>query len=83
MLKDYSWYRCDARGNKPGVNAQFNPPHEVLAYPIREPEERDLPEIWAEPLPAIVDVLETFADVAEVHAKLPDVSLWAKSSIGK
>ena len=27
-LKEYGWYRVDARGNKEGVNAQFTPPHE-------------------------------------------------------
>jgi len=25
-LKDFGWYRIDARGNKPGVDAQFCPP---------------------------------------------------------
>jgi len=38
--------------------AQFRPPREVLAFPIREPVERDLPEIWTEPLPAITNNLK-------------------------
>lgn len=76
-LEDYGWYRCDARGNKAGVNAQFTPPHEALAFAIRQPEECDLPEIWAEPLSVVTDVLERFADVTEVHANLPDIALWA------
>src|SRR3569832_2483367 len=37
------------QGNKTGVNAQFCPPLETLALPIKEPKERDLPEIWFEP----------------------------------
>ena len=36
-LPDLGWYRMDARGNKPGVNAQFTPPTEQLAYAIRFP----------------------------------------------
>jgi len=81
-LEDYGWYRCDSRGNKTGVNAQFTPPHEALAFPIREPEECDLPEIWAEPLPVVTEVLERYSDVAEVHANLPDIALWANRVAG-
>ena len=53
-LKEHGWYRIDARGNKPGVAAEFNPPKETLAFPIVEASERDLPEIWAEPLQIVV-----------------------------
>jgi transglutaminase-like putative cysteine protease len=31
-LPDYGWYRVDARGNKPGVAAEFCPPTEKLAF---------------------------------------------------
>ena len=31
-LKEFGWYRIDPRGNKEGVNAQFNPPSETLAF---------------------------------------------------
>lgn len=75
FLRDYGWYRIDARGNKPGVAADFHPPREALAFPIREAEERDLPEIWAEPLPIVTAVLEKYADVDEVAANLPDIPL--------
>jgi len=74
-LKDHGWYRIDARGNKPGISAQFCPPQEVLAFPIREPQERDLPEIWAEPLPVVVEVLERYESYDQVLANLPDVQL--------
>jgi transglutaminase-like putative cysteine protease len=74
-LNDNGWYRIDARGNKPGVNAQFSPPVEVLAFPIQDKEERDLPEIWSEPLPVIVDALEKYATVELVFANLPDIQL--------
>ena len=35
-IKDHKkWIRLDARGNKPGVNAQFSIEKEQLAFPIR------------------------------------------------
>ena len=75
-LKDHGWYRIDARGNKAGVNAQFRPPAEVLAFPIQDREERDFPEIWAEPLPVVTDVLEQYEDVEQVFNNLPNIQLW-------
>jgi transglutaminase-like putative cysteine protease len=76
-LRDLGWYRIDARGNKPGVNAQFCPPQEALAFAIKEPGERDLPEIWAEPLSIVVEVLERYESYDQVLANLPDVELVA------
>ena len=72
-LSDFGWYRIDARGNKPGVDARFHPPLEALAFAIREPAERDLPEIHAEPLPAVTAALERHATWEQVLANLPDV----------
>lgn len=74
-LQQFGWYRIDARGNKPGVNALFSPPTEVLAFPILEPTQRDLPEIWAEPLSCVIDVLESSQSVEQVLRNLPDVQL--------
>lgn len=74
-LKDVGWYRIDARGNKPGVNARFDPPREALAFLIKDPQERDLPEIWAEPLPLVVDALERHDTYDQVLANLPDIEL--------
>lgn len=76
-LRDVGWYRVDARGNKPGIDARFSPPNECLAFPIREPQERDLPEIWAEPLPVVIDVLERYGSYDQVLANLPDIELAA------
>ncbi|GAB2540710.1 transglutaminase-like domain-containing protein [Gracilibacillus alcaliphilus] len=46
------WIRVDARGNKPGVNAQFSTEKEQLAFPIREADgEYDDPVIYAKPHP--------------------------------
>ena len=75
FLEPYGWYRIDARGNKTGVDAQFTPPVEQLAFPIISEGEADLPEIWAEPLPAIIAVLEKYNSYKEVAANLPDIAL--------
>ena len=45
-LEEYGWYRVDPRGNKPGVEAEFAPPVERLAFLVFGPGEADLPEIW-------------------------------------
>jgi transglutaminase-like putative cysteine protease len=74
-LKQYGWYRIDARGNKPGVDAAFCPPREQLAFSVVNREERDLPEIWPEPLPLIVKTLTGWTTVEQVAENLPDVSL--------
>jgi transglutaminase-like putative cysteine protease len=72
-LTDFGWYRVDPRGNKPGVAADFCPPHQALAFRIREKAERDLPEIWPEPMSIVTDVLERCTDVHQVAANLPDL----------
>ena len=74
-LEDFGWYRLDARGNKPGVNAKFCPPMEKLAFPIVIKGEADLPEIWAEPLAIIVDTLTQRKTVQDVANNLPDIAL--------
>ena len=71
-LEQYGWYRMDARGNKPGVDAQFCPPLEKLAFPVVSSEELDLPGRWAEPLPEVVAALTGYATVQEVYEHLPD-----------
>ena len=71
-LKEYGWYRVDARGNKEGVNAQFNPPYEQLAFELGE-DEFDLPEILAEPLDEVIEVLKTHSCYAEMVENFPDM----------
>lgn len=74
-LDVFGWYRVDARGNKPGVDARFSPPVETLAFAVRDPMERDLPEIRPEPLQCVIDVLESYPTVEQVLLNLPDVRL--------
>ncbi|KFI07992.1 Cro/Cl family transcriptional regulator [Massilia sp. BSC265] len=73
-LTDFGWYRIDPRGNKPGIDARFDPPREALAFSLSDPQERDLPGILAEPLPLVVEVLERCASIEEVLAGLPDLA---------
>ncbi len=74
-LEGIGWYRIDARGNKEGINAQFDPPREQLAYEIKMDGEADLHEIWTDPLPIIVETLGKYKSYYEVYYNLPDVAL--------
>lgn len=71
-LGQHGWYRVDPRGNKPGVAAEFRPPLERLAFPVVDVAERDFPEIFAEPLPLVIEALTGSITVEEVYANLPD-----------
>lgn len=73
-LADFGWYRLDPRGNKPGIDARFDPPRELLAFRLSDPQERDLPGVLAEPLPVVVEVLERCDTVEPVLAGLPDLA---------
>lgn len=56
-MKEYEkWIRLDARGNKEGVDAQFSPDKEQLAFPIR-PEMGEKDDLTVYPNPD-VKVLE-------------------------
>lgn len=77
LLPEYGWYRVDPRGNRAGVNAQFVPPVEQLAFPIALAGEADLPEVWAEPLPVVVEALRRYRTSDMLWANLPDLELWA------
>jgi transglutaminase-like putative cysteine protease len=73
-LPEHGWYRCDPRGNKEGVNAQFNPPVEQLAFTLSEPGERDFAGLYAEPLPAVVNCLGSCSSRQQVYDNLPDAT---------
>ncbi len=74
-LPSVGWYRIDARGNKDGVEADFIPPTERLAFPITVKGEADLLEIWAEPIPPVLGVLTSCKTYREVAENLPDIEL--------
>jgi len=64
----------DARGNKAGVDAQFDPPNERLAFAIGE-NEFDLPENLAEPLEVVVKALQTHKSYDEMVCHFPDIEV--------
>ncbi len=74
-LKNMGWYRIDARGNKAGVDSQFTPPLEKLAFTITEENESDFREIWHTPLPIVIEVLEKYNTYSEVLENLPDIDI--------
>ena len=74
FLPEHGWYRADPRGIKDGVQeARFDPPHEVLAFPLKHPGEFDLPGIWTKPLPLVVETLARYETYESVANNLPDM----------
>jgi transglutaminase-like putative cysteine protease len=71
-LTDFGWYRVDARGNKPGVNAQFCPPEERLAFRLNSSEERNFREILPDPLPVVIRALRAHTTWDDLYRNLPD-----------
>jgi transglutaminase-like putative cysteine protease len=73
-LPDYGWYRIDPRGNKPGIDAQFCPPREQLAFSLTLPGEHSFEPVWAEPLPVVVEALRLNPDCDALCRNLPDLA---------
>lgn len=72
-LPDLGWYRIDARGNKPGVDAQFTPPVERLAFSLDFEGDTLFPAILPAPLPEVVQALRAYDSWDDVWRNLPDV----------
>ena len=75
FIEPYGWYRIDARGNRTGISADFCPPSEKLAFQTAGAEEYDIPGIWAEPMDAVVKVLNKYNTIDLAYRNLPDVTL--------
>jgi transglutaminase-like putative cysteine protease len=75
-LPSIGWYRGDPRGNKPGIDARFDPPRERLAF-SPGPTEQDLPEIWPDPVAPVVEALRTYRTRQEIAGRFPDMPLGA------
>ncbi|MBD3918522.1 transglutaminase family protein [Paenibacillus sp. PR3] len=62
------WIRLDARGNKPGVQAEFSLTEERLAFPVRhEYGEVDYPIIYSDPHPATIETLKRNTNCVEMY----------------
>ena len=71
-LQKYGWYRVDARGNKEGVDAQFTPPIEKLAFEVGDGE-YDILENLSEPLPEVIKALKKNKSYKEMVDNFPDI----------
>jgi transglutaminase-like putative cysteine protease len=68
LREQQRWIRVDARGNKPGVDAQFSVDQERLAFPIRpEYGELDYPINYSQPHPLLVATLEQHDDARVMY----------------
>ena len=65
---DY-WLRVDSRGNKVGVNAQFNPEREQIAYPELAFFDQ---HVYPEPFPSVIHALTAASNRNELLQMLPD-----------
>ena len=81
-LPAIGWYRVDPRGNRAGINAQFTPPVKKLAFSIVLAGEADLPEIWTEPLPNVIQSLRTYKTFDTLWENLPDITLSQRRTVG-
>jgi len=75
-LEEFGWYRLDPRGNKEGVDAQFCPPLERLAFSTDERLEADIQGVWPEPLPVVVNTLSRYDTCMGVYENLPDLEMY-------
>lgn len=74
-IPQYGWYRIDPRGNRPGVQAQFTPPIEQVAFRPKLTGEADLPEIWKNPLPVVIEALRSCNTWDMLWENMPDIEL--------
>ena len=67
------WINVDARGNKPGINAQFSLAKPILAFRCRpEYDEYFWPGIYAAPHDETMQMLERAKDLQDVFFNIPD-----------
>jgi transglutaminase-like putative cysteine protease len=81
-LPSHGWYRVDPRGNRAGVDAQFTPPVERLAFSLQSSEEMEFANILPDPLDRVIDSLRGGATWQEALASLPDLSPQEAESMG-
>jgi transglutaminase-like putative cysteine protease len=74
-LEAYGWYRVDARGNRGGMSARFDPPHEALAFVPSIAGERLIAGVAAVPLACVVTALQSHPTRADFEAHLPDLDV--------
>src|SRR5262245_30586608 len=76
FLPPHGWYRVDPRGNRPGIDSQFTPPKEQLAFAIEQPGEADFLAVYPDPLPVVVTALQTAPSTDALASNLPDLAVY-------
>ncbi len=71
-LPDWGWYRVDPRGDREGISTRFDPPKEQLAFAPSLPGEQLIDQIFADPLPVVIDALSRCTTMTELCSALPD-----------
>jgi len=72
-LGSEGWRRVDPRGNKPGIDVQFDPPELRLAFAPKILGEFDFENILPDPLDCVTAALRNSGDWKDVLERLPDV----------
>ncbi|NVJ52734.1 MAG: transglutaminase family protein [Campylobacteraceae bacterium] len=70
-LENFGWLKVDARGNKKGVDAQFIPPKEKLAFELKE-NEFDLGVYYSHPLDIVIEALKVNNSYKQMINNMPD-----------
>lgn len=75
-LSRHGWYRLDpSRGAKGLGVGEFCPPVERFARHAIEAGEGNLPEVWIEPLPIVIEAMRASADSVDLTHRVPDIEL--------
>lgn len=74
-LPEFGWTRVDARGNKEGVFADFDPPREILAFSTNVDGVIDFEGLYSEPLQEVIELLQNHNDYKAVADNLPDLTV--------
>ncbi len=81
-LQPWGWVRVDARGNRPGIDARFDPPNETFAFAGTLPGEVTFANVLAEPLAMVVEALKAGTSWDEMLKRLPDVEPESHERLG-
>ncbi len=79
---EFGWVRLDPRGNRPGIQSEFNLYQEHLAYPIHvDAGESDYPYVYRHPLPSVLASLYSSKNCRELFFQRPEIletPTWAR-----
>lgn len=75
-LPEEGWYRIDARGNTPLIDAQFSPPVEKLAFELFGLGEFFVDGLFAKPLKVVCDLLASCDTVTQVNERITETDQW-------